>query len=292
MDKDNNFKKAMKAGIITIISNVLLTAFKLVAGIIGNSTAMIADAIHSFSDLYTTIIVLIGIKLADKKADKEHPYGHERFECVAAIILSAVLIFIGGGIGWAGIQQIVSGAHGDGGYPGIIALVAAVTTLVVQLIMFLYKRMIARRIDSGALMADAWHHLSDALSSVGAFIGVLGARLGFSILDPIAAIVICLVIFKVAIDIFRDATSKMTDKACDDITETQMRNLILQQNDVIGIDLLRTRLFGEKIYMEVEIAVDGSMSVFDAHGIAHAVHDALEETFPKVKHCTVHVNPG
>jgi len=285
-------QKAMRASVITICGNIGLTAFKLFAGIVGNSTAMIADAMHSFSDMYTTIVVMIGVKLANKKADNDHPYGHERFECVAAIILSAVLLFTGGGIGWAGIQRIIAMEYGYTEIPGVIALVAAVTTIIVAGLLYIYKRRVAREIDSSALMADAWHHLSDSLSSIGSFLGIFGARLGFPILDPIAAVVICLFIFKVAYDVFKDAIGKMTDKACDEKTQEEMRKVILAQEFVLDIDSLKTRVFGDRIYVDVEISADGSYTLYEAHEIAHSVHDAIEEKFEKVKHCTVHVNPN
>jgi len=289
---ETNEQKAMRASLVTVFVNIVLTAFKFFAGVVGNSTAMIADALHSFSDMYTTFIVMIGVKLANRKADRGHPYGHERFECVAAIIMSVVLIFTGAGIGWSGIRQIRDGDFGEGAIPpGLIALVAAVATIAIKAFMFAYKRGVARKINSSALMADAWHHLSDSLSSIGSFVGILGARLGFPILDPLAAIAICLFIFKVAVDIFRDAVGKMTDKSCGEEIESEMHRLILSQESVLGVDLLRTRLFGDKIFVDVEIGADESKPLSEAHGIAQRVHDAIEAEFPKVKHCTVHVNP-
>ena len=290
--KRTNQQTAIRASLITMVVNGLLTAFKMLAGVVGNSTAMIADAIHSFSDMYTTVIVMIGVKLSNRKADRSHPYGHERFECVATLLLASVLVVTGAAIGWAGVWKIVEGEIRDPVIPGGIALVAAVVTLVVKAWMYLYKSRVAKKIDSGALMADATHHLSDALSSVGSFVGILGARMGLPILDPVAAIVICLFIFKAAIDIFRDAIGKMTDKACDEATEDAMREVILAQESVVGIDLLRTRLFGDRIYVELEVSVDGAVSLRDAHDISHLVHDAIEDRFQKVKHCTVHVNPS
>ena len=290
--KKTNEQLAVRASLVTIGFDIVLTAFKFFAGIVGNSTAMIADAMHSFSDMYTTVIVMIGVKLANKKADKDHPYGHERFECVAAIILSVVLVFTGAGIGWSGLSQIIAMDFEEIPMPGMIALAAAVTTIVVKGIMYIYKRNVARKINSGALMADAWHHLSDSLSSIGSFIGILGARLGFPVFDPIAAVVICLFIFKVAFDVFRDAISKMTDKACDEETEAKMRTTILAHEHVMDIDLLRTRLFGDRIYVEAEISVNPQMSLHEAHEVAHKVHDAIEAEFEKVKHCTVHINPA
>lgn len=290
MEKTNE-QIAMKVSRISIIGNIILSGFKLFAGIVAQSAAMISDAVHSMSDVFSTIIVMIGIKLANKKPDKEHPYGHERFECVAAIVLAAVLFATGAGIGWSGIKKAIAGNYGDLAIPGILALVAAIVSIIVKEAMYWYTRGAAKRINSSALMADAWHHRSDAFSSVGSFAGIFGARLGFPILDPLACIIICLFILKAAIDIFRDAVGKMTDRACDDETIAKMRDLILSQKSVAGIDGLKTRLFGDKIYMDVEIRVDALVRLEEAHLVAQAVHDVIEEQFPKVKHCMVHVNP-
>lgn len=290
MEKTNE-QIAMKVSRISIIGNIILSGFKLFAGIFAQSAAMISDAVHSMSDVFSTIIVMIGIKLANKKPDKEHPYGHERFECVAAIVLAAVLFATGAGIGWSGIKKAIAGNYGDLAIPGILALVAAIVSIIVKEAMYWYTRGAAKRINSSALMADAWHHRSDAFSSVGSFAGIFGARLGFPILDPLACIIICLFILKAAIDIFRDAVGKMTDRACDDETIAKMRDLILSQKSVEGIDGLKTRLFGDKIYIDVEIRVDALVRLEEAHLVAQAVHDVIEEQFPKVKHCMVHVNP-
>lgn len=290
MEKTNE-QIAMKVSRISIIGNIILSGFKLFAGIFAQSAAMISDAVHSMSDVFSTIIVMIGIKLANKKPDKEHPYGHERFECVAAIVLAAVLFATGAGIGWSGIKKAIAGNYGDLAIPGILALVAAIVSIIVKEAMYWYTRGAAKRINSSALMADAWHHRSDAFSSVGSFAGIFGARLGFPILDPLACIIICLFILKAAIDIFRDAVGKMTDRACDDETIAKMRDLILSQKSVERIDGLKTRLFGDKIYMDVEIRVDALVRLEEAHLVAQAVHDVIEEQFPRVKHCMVHVNP-
>ncbi|MCL2108295.1 MAG: cation diffusion facilitator family transporter [Oscillospiraceae bacterium] len=286
-----NEQIAMTVSINTIIGNAILTAFKLLAGLAGKSSAMLSDAIHSLSDVLSTVIVMVGVKLAAKKPDKDHPYGHERFECVAALILAVVLCATGLGIGWAGVTNIIEGNYNELSIPGTIALIAAIVSLAAKEAMYWYTRAAAKQIDSGALMADAWHHRSDALSSIGSFIGILGARLGFPIMDSLASIVICLFIIKVSLDIFRDAISKMTDKAADNETEEAMRELILAQDSVAGIDLLRTRLFGNRIFVDVEIRVDGTKALNEAHDIAQSTHDAIESEFPKVKHCTVHVNP-
>lgn len=282
---------AMKVSVHTIIGNVLLSAFKLFAGIFANSGAMLSDAVHSISDVISTVVVMVGIKVAGKSADKEHPYGHERLECVAAILLAMLLAVTGFGIGIAGIQVLLAGNYENLKTPGILALIAAVVSIVVKEAMYWYTRWAAKKIGSDAMMADAWHHRSDALSSVGSFIGILGARIALPVLDPIASIVICIFIVKAAIDIFRDAVGKMTDHACDDETADQFRTVIEQQDGVMGIDQMKTRLFGDRIYLDVEIKADNHLSLEEAHGIAHQVHDTIESEFEKVKHCMVHVNP-
>ena len=283
---------AMKVSGVSIAVNLLLSVFKLIAGILAHSGAMISDAVHSASDVGSTFIVMIGVTLSGKKSDKEHQYGHERMECVSSIILSGLLLVTGLGIGLGGVENIVKSSHGEAiVIPGMLALVAAVVSIVVKEWMFWYTRGAAKKINSGALMADAWHHRSDAMSSVGAFVGIFGARMGFPILDPLASVVICLLIVKASVDIFRDAIDKMVDRSCDEKTEKEMRETILKVDGVKRIDLLQTRLFGSKMYVDIEIAADGAQTLDAAHEIAEKVHHAIEETFTEVKHCMVHVNP-
>lgn len=289
--KKSNEEIAVKVSVNTIIVNVLLSAFKLMAGVFGNSAAMLSDAVHSLSDVFSTFIVIIGVKIAGKEADKEHPYGHERFESVAALILAVILAATGIGIGYSGAKSILMGRYDTIELPGILALIAAIISIIVKEGMYWYTRAAAKKISSGALMADAWHHRSDALSSIGSFLGILGARMGFPVLDAVACIVICLFILKAAWDIFVDSVNKMTDKSCDDEVVEKIRLVIISQKDVQGIDLLQTRLFGDKIYVDVEISVDGGLPLNDSHKIAHTVHDAIEAQFETVKHCMVHVNP-
>ena len=285
-------KTAMKVSKVGIVANLVLTLFKLLAGVIAHSGAMVSDAIHSASDVFSTIVVIIGIRISSKASDKDHPYGHERLECVASIVLATVLAVTGLGIGYSAVNKIVGGDYSQLAVPGMLALVAAIVSILVKESMFHYTRIYAKRIDSGALMADAWHHRSDALSSVGALIGIAGARIGFPILDPIASLVICVFIEKAAYDIFMDAVDKMVDKACDEEVELRLRECALAQEGVLGVDLLHTRVFANKIYVDIEIRVDGDKKLRESHGIAEQVHDAIEQTFPKVKHIMVHVNPA
>ena len=292
VSEDEFQRVANRVSFVTIIGNILLSVMKLIAGFIAHSNAMISDAIHSASDVFSTFVVIIGIKLASKKADKEHPYGHERLECVAAIVLSMVLFITGFGIGAAALKNITSGDYNNIVVPGILALVAAIVSIVSKEAMYWYTRYNAKRIDSSALMADAWHHRSDAFSSIGALIGIAGARLGFPIMDSIASLIIFVFIIKAAYDIFKDAIDKMVDHACDDDTVNQIRECVMKHEDVLGIDMLQTRIFGNKIYVDLEIETDGSYTLSKAHTIAETVHDDIEKSFPKVKHIMVHVNPA
>lgn len=283
---------AMHVSVISIIWNVILTIFKFIAGIFAHSGAMVSDAVHSASDVFSTFIVIIGVKISNKASDKEHPYGHERMECVAALILAIILCATGLGIGYSGLKTIFSGNLSELAVPGTLALIAAVISIAVKEGMYWYTRFYAKRINSGVMMADAWHHRSDALSSIGSFIGILGAILGFPILDPIASVVICVMIIKASYDIFKDSIDKMTDTSCDDNKINEIRNIIQSQNGVVAIDQIKTRLFGDKIYVDVEIQADGNLTLRDAHEIAENVHDEIERRLTNVKHCMVHVNPA
>ena len=289
---ERNIQKVVnKVSFITITVNILLSVIKLIAGIIGHSNAMISDAIHSASDVFSTFVVLIGIKLSTKKADREHPYGHERLECVAALLLAFVLFITGLGIGYDALKNIIQGNYSHLQVPSILALGVAIISILTKEGMYWYTRYYAKKMDSSALMADAWHHRSDAFSSIGALIGILGARLGYPIMDSIASLVIFVFIVKAAYDIFKDAIDKMVDHACDEVTENKLRQLVEQNQNVMHIDLLQTRIFGNKIYVDIEIALDGTLTLQEAHGIAEKVHDDIESYFPKVKHIMVHVNP-
>ena len=289
--KNNDLKEGMKVSIISIIGNVFLSIFKFIAGIIGKSNAMISDSIHSLSDVLSTIVVMIGLKIASKKEDVSHPYGHERIECVASFILAIFLFITGLGIGWMGIKTIFFENYSEIKTPTPIALIAAIISIITKEAMYWYTRSVAKKIKSDALMADAWHHRSDALSSIGSLIGIGGAMMGFKLLDSIASIIICLCIIKVSYDIFMDSVDKMVDKACNSDFINKICDLVLSTNGVLNIDLIKTRLFGNKIYIDLEIAANQDLTLKEAHEIAQEVHDNIENNYEDVKHCMVHVNP-
>lgn len=285
-------KTANKVSIVTIIGNLILSLMKLFAGIFAHSSAMISDAIHSASDVFSAIVVIIGIKISSKRPDKEHPYGHERMECVAAIVLSIVLFITGLGIGVDAFETIISGDYSNIQVPGVLALIAAIVSILVKEAMYWYTRHYAKKIDSSALMADAWHYRSDAFSSIGALIGIAGARMGYPVMDSIASLVIFVFIVKAAYDIFKDAVDKMVDHSCDEATEKEIYDCVMKNEYVVGIDLFQTRVFGNKIYVDVEISLDGSYTLNEAHDIAEEIHKDIEDNFPKVKHVMIHMNPA
>lgn len=282
---------ALRVSRNTIYGNLLLTLFKLAAGILAHSGAMLSDAIHSASDVFSTLIVMIGVRISGREADGNHRYGHERMEAVAAILLAVVLAATGVLIGYAGVSSVLAASYDSLRIPGVLALIAAIVSIVTKEGMFWYTKRAAENIHSAALMADAWHHRSDALSSIGSLVGIAGARLGFPILDPIASLVICLFILKAAYDIFMSAIRQLVDQSADPEVESAMAETISEQEGVLRLDLLRTRQFGSRLYVDVEIAADGRQTLFAAHQIADRVHDQIEASFPAVKHCMVHVNP-
>ncbi len=285
----NNEKIAIKVSVISIILNCLLTLIKFISGVISKSSAMISDSVHSLSDVLSTFVVIIGVKISNKKADSDHPYGHERIECVSAIILSGMLFIIGALIGINGIKNVTNSSNLV--IPGVLALIASIISIISKEAMYQYTIRVSKKINSAALKADAWHHRSDALSSIGSFIGILGSRLGFKIFDPLASVIISLCIIKVSIDIFKDAIDKMVDKSCDKEVIDKVISVIEKNESVKNIDDIKTRQFGNKAYVDVEISVDENLLLKDAHKIAEEIHNSVENEINIVKHCMVHVNP-
>ena len=286
MEEEKIVKKLSYVG---IFGNVFLAGFKLVAGIIGHSGAMVSDAVHSFSDVFATLIAYIGVRLSKQPEDAEHPYGHERFECVASLILGTILGATGLSIGYAGINKILT--HEELAVPTLLPLIAAVVSIVVKEAMFWYTMYYAKKMNSSVFKADAWHHRSDAISSVGSFIGIGLAKMGFPVMDPIASILICLLILKITYDIIKDAIDKMLDTSCGKEFEESIKTFVEAEAGVERVDLIHTRQFGNKIYVDLEIAVNGDIRLIEAHEIAENVHDKLEKKFSNVKHVMIHVNP-
>lgn len=291
MRQSDSVRTAMRVSAVSIAVNVMLSLFKFAAGVLAHSGAMVSDAAHSASDVLSTVVVMVGVGLSGRKSDESHPYGHERLECAASTVLAVLLLATGLGVGAQGVSRLAEGGSGLR-EPGLPALAAAVISIGVKEWMYWYTRAAARRIHSGALMADAWHHRSDSLSSVGAFAGIAGARLGFPVLDSLAGVIISLFIVKASVDIFRDSMEKLVDKSCDRELVMKMRRLAEDCAGVERVDDIRTRVFGTRVYVDIEIAVDENMPLREAHSIADQVSGSIGEGFGAVKHCMVHVNPA
>lgn len=282
-------KVVAKLSVVGIAGNVLLAVFKFVAGILGNSIALVSDAVHSSSDVLATAVAYVGDRIARRDPDENHPYGHERFEQLAAAILSLILAGVGIGIGYAGVESLMHGGGEEA--PSVLALVAAAVSIAVKEAMFWYTRHGAKKINSDVFMADAWHHRTDALSSVAALIGVGATMLGFPLGDAIASIVICLFILKVAWDVGREAVGKLVDESGGRELNEAIAKCVVQCSAVNHIDSLYTRRFGSLYYADIEVAMDGSLTLAEAHEHAEEIHERIERECPQVKHATVHVNP-
>ncbi len=285
---NNRIKIAKKITLVSIVGNIILSIVKIIAGLIGKSNAMIADGVHSISDVVTSIIAYYGVKISSKEDDKEHQYGHEKFELVASKILAIILMITGILIAYKSIGIIL---NEDYIQPRVIAIYAAILSIIFKEWMYRYTIKGALLIDSAGLKADAWHHRSDSLSSVAALIGIVGAINGILILEPIASILIAGFIIKIGIEIYIESVKGMIDTAASDEVVKEIRETVFKIKGVINIDLLKTRKHSSKIYVDIEIGVDGNLKLFDSHKIAQEVHDEVEKNIKNVKHCMVHVNP-
>ncbi|MBN1067305.1 cation transporter [Clostridium botulinum] len=287
LNSNERLKIGYRVSVVTIIGNVILSVIKIGIGIVASSKAMIADGVHSLSDVFSTIGVIIGLKLSSKKADKEHPYGHEKFESLTSVFLGIMLVLVSLGIGFSGIKNLI---YGNYSIPGSLAIFAAVISIVSKEAMYWYTLKYAEKINSTSLKADAWHHRSDSFSSIGALIGIIGARMGFPMLDPAIALVISTIIIKVSYDILKQSINQLMDTSVGDNAIKKMNAAIHSIDGVKNIDNLKTRLHANKVYVDVEISVESDISVEEGHKIAMNVHNIIEEN-KDVKHCMVHVNP-
>ncbi|SUY46586.1 cobalt-zinc-cadmium resistance protein czcD [Clostridium putrefaciens] len=283
-----NAKLGTRASLITISVNIVLCIFKMLAAFLGKSSAMLADAVHSLADILTTVMVIIGLKVSSKAADTTHPYGHEKFEPIFSKIMSFILIFTGASIGYRALMDLVSG---NLNYPGRIALIAAAVSIFVKEFMYWYTIKIAKKIKSVTMETDAWHHRSDALSSIGTFLGILGARMGLKVLDPIAGLLVSFLIIKIGIEYYLKSINELVDHSAEDNIIRQIEYIASNVPGVINIVNLKTRSFGNKVYADIEISVDGDLTVNEGDKIAENVHGLIEDNISDIKHCLVKLKP-
>lgn len=292
--KTTDAQTAYRISIKSMAGNLFLFLFKLIVGFAIRSSSLISDAFHSLSDIFSTAVVMIGIKISSKPADDSHPYGHEKIESVVAFLLGMMLFGIGILIGWDGFLKILHPApaelHMD--LLNTAGIAAALLSIAGKEWMYQFTIRCAKKINSSAMAADAWHHRSDALSSVGSLAGVIGLRLGYPLVDAVACLFISLFIFVAAWEISADAFRRMIDAACPAEVTQMMTRHILSNQEVLSLDALKTRMYGPKIYADIEITVDKNISFEHSHEIASGIHDDIESTMGTIKHCMIHVNPS
>lgn len=284
-------KEAYKVSIITIFINCFLSLIKLLAGFLSNSKALISDGIHSLGDVVTIIIVMIGIHLSSHKEDDKHPYGHERMECIVAIILSGVLFALGLGIGLDGIEQIISKSYTSVIIVGNIGIIVAIVSIVVKEWLFWYTRGVAKKIKSSALLAEAWHHRTDVIASIGSLVGVVFAKMGYPIGDSIASVIISLFIIKTSIDIFKDAVGGLIDRACSDDILKRASEIILENDNIVDIKNIRSRCFSSKVYLDIDIYVASDTNINDLYETINNVVYEIKKAMDIVKGCRIEFVP-
>ena len=291
----NRTNEIFKVTIIGSVVNVLLLVLKFVAGVLGHSSAMIADAVHSLSDFLTDIVVLVFVKISGKPKDKKHEYGHGKFETLALTIIGLVLVFVALGIISDGVLKIDDFFEGKPlEAPGMLALWAAVASIVLKEAVYRYSIIKARKLDSQALEANAWHHRSDALSSIGTLIGIGGAIfLGqrWVILDPIASVVVGLFIGKVAFGLLKSGVGDLTDKALPESVEQEILQMVSEVENVGNPHNLKTRRVGNHYAIELHIKMDGNITLTEAHDKATEIENLLRSKYGKETHIGVHVEP-
>lgn len=288
-------KKIYQVTLVGGVVNVVLLVFKFVAGILGHSAAMVADAVHSLSDFVTDIIVLVFVHISGKPEDKSHDYGHGKYETLAMTIIGMALLVVAFGIVYSGMTKIVAWAGGEQlKAPGMLALWAALLSIVLKEAVYHYSMVKAHQLSSQALEANAWHHRSDALSSIGTAVGIGGAILlgqRWTVLDPVASVIVGLFIVKVAIDLLRDGIGDLMEQSLPDEVENEMLQLVASVPGVVKPHELRTRRIGNHYAIELHILMDGDISLREAHEKASEVEDLLRHQYGDETHVAVHVEP-
>lgn len=295
MKTGNREKTIYKVTWVGFFANVVLSIAKLLAGIFGRSGAMIADAVHSISDFATDVVVLAFVKVSAKPKDEGHDYGHGKYETLATVIIGLALFAVGVGILINSIElirQVVDGVVID--RPGLIALVAAAVSIVVKEALYWYTILAARRVNSPAMEANAWHHRSDAFSSIGTLIGIGGAYfLGeqWRVLDPIAAVIVSLFIGKVAYNLVKNGLNELLERSLPKELEDEIIGIIMSDSRLSDLHNLKTRRLGAHFAIELHVRVDGAMSVNDSHKLTQSIEKRLKEKYGDGTQVIIHIEP-
>ena len=294
-EKSSREKGIYKVTIVGSIVNFLLLVFKFFAGIVGHSAAMLADAVHSLSDFITDIVVIVFVRIAGKPEDKGHDYGHGKYETLATAIIGVLLLCVGFGIFWNGASSIYTFLRGGQlESPGVVALVAALVSIVSKEILYQYTVIQGKKLNSQAVIANAWHHRSDALSSIGTAIGIGGAILlgdHWRVLDPVAAVVVSFFIMKVSVRLLIPCVDELLEKSLPEDVEKEIEQTVLSFPGVSQPHHLRTRRIGNYYAIELHVRMDGKITLEEAHSTATAIENKLKEMFGKGTHVGIHVEP-
>ncbi len=288
-------ERIYKTTLIGSLVNLLLLLFKFLAAVFGHSAAMLADAVHSLSDFITDIIVIIFVRISNKPQDEDHDYGHGKYETLATSIIGIILFIIGFGILWSGSTSIYRWIKGEAlDSPGSLALIAALVSILIKEVLFRYTKNQAERVNSQAVEANAWHHRSDALSSIGTALGIGGAIfLGerWRVLDPIAAVVVSFFIMHVAIKLLIPSLEELLEKSLSKEVEQKIKDIALSFPCVSDPHQLRTRQIGSYYAIEMHIVMDGNLSLYEVHQVTIDIETELREVFGKQTHIGIHVEP-
>lgn len=295
-DRESRKKAVVRVTLVGSVVNLVLVLLKFAAGILGRSSAMIADAVHSLSDFVTDIIVLVFIRISSKPRDADHKYGHGKYETLATAIIGLVLCFVGLKLMWDGGVKVygffVLGRELVS--PGYIALLAAIVSIISKEILYRYTIYVGRRENSQSVVANAWHHRSDAFSSIGTALGIGGAILlgpNWAVLDPIAAMVVSVLIIRVALQLFMPAINELLERSLSPEVEAEILHTIMTIPGISDPHNLRTRRIGNNYAIELHIRVDGSMPVVQAHELTKLIESRLRERYGADTHVNIHVEP-
>ena len=292
---DTRERRIYRVTLYGAIANVLLCAAKLLAGVFGRSSAMIADGVHSLSDLITDFIVIAFVRISSKPQDRGHEYGHGKYETLATTVIGLMLLFVGAGIMWNSLSQILACLNGEQlKSPGWIAFVAAIVSIVVKEVLFQYTQREGRHVNSQAVIANAWHHRSDAFSSIGTAIGIGGALLmgqHWTVLDPIAALIVSVLIIHAAIEQLRPSLGELVENSLPEPVEEEICKAILSCQEVSDPHNLRTRKIGNRSSVDVHVRMDGNMPLSEAHKRATEVENKIRQLLGKDTFVMIHIEP-
>ncbi len=295
MTEQERVKGIYRVTIVGSVVNLLLVVFKFVAGLLGRSSAMIADAVHSLSDFVTDIVVIVFVNISGKPEDEDHRYGHGKYETLATVIIALALFAVGVGILVDGVKDVAAVVNGAVlPAPSMIALIAAALSIVAKELLYRYTAHVGRKLDSQAVVANGWHHRSDAFSSIGVLVGIGGAMLlgeKWRVLDPLAAIVVSAFIIKVAVDLIKPCLDELLERSLPAEVEQEIEQIILSEEGVTSPHHLRTRRIGNRYAIEVHIRMDGNLTLSEAHRITTAVEQKLKSRYGSATHVGIHTEP-